>query len=328
MVAILHRAGRLPVRGLLTLTLILVGPSYVAAQTAGVNDGAAGSTASLQFSPSDQGTWLFDTGLLTGRLRTAQLSFGLHELQHVLTGSKLAGGHGVVNIYRVFSDGQRHGGGGWDWPARAVRAEQGGVVIESLAEEGRPFVLRATYCWTDPGTIDLTIDVTPQQDLHGFEVFLASYFAPGFCDARACVEGTPESGGKETLMNAKETYGTWLAFPRDEAAVKMIQDGRWHLPPNPVDWVIMPTLKQPLAVRRDGATGVTALLMAPRQDCFAVSMPHETETHYSVYLSLFGRDLKAGATATAHARMRIMQSPDDETVLKAYREYEESLEKR
>jgi hypothetical protein len=87
--------------------------------------------------------------------------------------------------------------------------------------------------------------------------------------------------------------------------IPMIQDGRWMLPPNPIAWVMRQPFRRPLGVRRDPSTGVTALLMSSPKDCFAVSTPHETEGHYSTYLSLFGRDLEAGETATARLRLVI-----------------------
>jgi hypothetical protein len=279
------------------------------------------TAAALDFAPADQGTWRFDTGVLRGRLRTEQLAFGLRGLEYEKTGEKLAGAYGVFNVYRVFSDGKRYGGGGWEWPSRSQRREDGSVAIECAADAARPFQFRGIYRWQDPATLDLTIEVTPEQDLHGFEVFLASYFTPIFTDARAYVSEDPAAAGKPGLLEAKETYGTWLAFPRDEGAVKMIQDGRWKLPPNPVDWVIMPRLKHPLALRRAAESGLTALLMASDKDCFAVCMPQEKEPHFSVYLSLFGRDLVARQIASARARLKFLEAPDDEAVLQAYQEF-------
>ena len=45
-------------------------------------------------------------------------------------------------------------------------------------------------------------------------------------------------------------------YPRDSAAVGLIQDGRWKQPPNPVDWQIMPELAGAVAMRRGrGGTG-------------------------------------------------------------------------
>jgi hypothetical protein len=106
--------------------------------------------------------------------------------------------------------------------------------------------------------------------------------------------------------------GDWLMFPRGSDVVPLIQDGRWKLEPHPVDWVIMPALEKPVGVRRHPQSGVTAMLGAPVQDCFAVAMPHQTENHYSVYLSLFGRDLPAGEVASAKAWLAVAEATESE----------------
>jgi hypothetical protein len=41
-------------------------------------------------------------------------------------------------------------------------------------------------------------------------------------------------------------------------------------------------------------------------------MPQQAEGHYSLYLSLFGRDLKPGETARAVARLVICEAAEDE----------------
>ena len=210
----------------------------------------AQAASKLSFVPADHGTFEFDTGILRGRLRTPQLAFGLHGLQQVPSGQKLAGGHGVMNVYRVFSDGQRYGTAGWDWPSHAQRLDDGSVTVECAADASRPFVLRGSYRWSDPATVDLEIEVTPEKELHGFEVFLASYFDPIFTNCLAYVAKDVGESGQPGLLAAKRSFGDWLMFPRDGDVVEMIQDGRWQLVPNPVDWVIMPTLERPLAVRR------------------------------------------------------------------------------
>jgi len=46
--------------------------------------------------------------------------------------------------------------------------------------------------------------------------------------------------------------------------------------------------------------------------CFAVASPHELEGHYSTYFSLFGRDLRAGESATATVRMGLVKDWADE----------------
>jgi hypothetical protein len=64
--------------------------------------------------------------------------------------------------------------------------------------------------------------------------------------------------------------------------------------------------------------------MARPEDCFAIAMPFETEGHFSVYLSLFGRDLAAGKTAPARARMQLLDAPTDEAIDQAYRSFLEA----
>ncbi len=83
----------------------------------------------------------------------------------------------------------------------------------------------------------------------------------------------------------------------------------------------MPRLAAPLAIRRDAASGLTAVIMAPADDCFAVSMPFGTDPHRSVYLSLFGRDLKAGQRATARARLVVGQAISDSAAVRMYEQW-------
>ena len=61
--------------------------------------------------------------------------------------------------------------------------------------------------------------------------------------------------------------------------------------------------------------------MASPQDCFAIATPHAGEGHYSLYLSLFGHNIKAGETATAHTRLIITTGASDNQVLARYRQY-------
>lgn len=70
--------------------------------------------------------------------------------------------------------------------------------------------------------------------------------------------------------------------------------------------------------------------VAPARDCFAVSTPYETfKTHHSLYLSLFGRNIKAGETARARARLVVIDTPpSNEEVMKLYKAYMDFLRKR
>jgi len=76
-----------------------------------------------------------------------------------------------------------------------------------------------------------------------------------------------------------------------------------------------------VALRRDAKSGLAAVLMTPPDDCFAISMPYGEEGHRSVYLSLFGRDVKAGESATARARLVFRRELSDQQAVELYENY-------
>ena len=123
----------------------------------------------------------------------------------------------------------------------------------------------------------------------------------------------------------KKTPATGKCFPATSKSIPLIKDGRWTIEPNPVDWMIRPTLAVPLCVRRDAENKLTVIVMAPKEDCFAVAMPYEGEQHYSMYLSLFGQDLKFGQTLKARARFIVAESISDAEIVERYKEYMKQL---
>ena len=183
--------------------------------------------------------------------------------------------------------------------------------------EDRPFELSAVYRWVTPDTLDLETCVQAKTNLAKFESFLASYFADCFTNSSVYVR----SNNQQWLEPADKSFGVWQAFPRDDEAVSIIQDGRWKLAPNPVDWVIRPRLANPLAIRGCPANGLRAVLMSPPSDCFGVLTPFEAEGHRSMYLCLFGKDLKAGESAKARARLVIGTNLTGETIDRLYSVY-------
>jgi len=261
----------------------------------------------------------FDTGVLRGKLRAGGKSSGLSSVVHVPTGAKLDGGAGIVGFYRVFTANKRYGSAAWDWPSEATLLPDGAVEAIWPATAERPFEMTAVYRWRDASTLDIETRATAKQDLSGFEVFLASYFDKTLASPYMYLR----KGGSQSpeLLLGTKTLGDWLMAARDERAVAVIHDGRWKIEPNPVDWVIQRWMAAPLAVRRDAAGGVTAVVMAPLEDCIAVAMPYEGETHYSLYLSLFGRDVKSGETAKASSRLVIAQKVSDQDVVGLYARY-------
>jgi hypothetical protein len=192
------------------------------------------------------------------------------------------------------------------------------VEIHWAAEAQRPFEMRAVYRWPNPATVEVEFAVKAQHELPAFEVFLASYFDGAFADPSVYVVGHPQTENRPGLLLARKEFGDWQMFPRDAAAVPWIQDGRWQIEPHPVAWSILPQLAAPLAVRRAEGIGLIGVLMAPASDCFAIATPYAGETHYSIYLSLFGHDLLAGQERTAKARLVISPALPDAEIIERY----------
>lgn len=276
------------------------------------------AAASLKFSAGSSNEFTFDTGTLKGNLRAEGKSKGLTSVVHLPTGLRLDRSMGLFGHYRVFTANHRFGTAAWDWPSEAKLGTDGSVQVRWPATAERPFELGAVYRWATPNTLDLETTVQAKTNLAKFESFLASYFAESFTNASVYIQ----KDGASTFMRAQQSAGLWLAFPRDEPAASIIKDGRWTSPPSPVDWVIMPPLHKPLAIRRAGPPGLSAVIMGRPQDCFAVLCPHETETHYSMYLSLFGRDLKPGETARGQCRLVIAPDLTDAQAPNLYNRFE------
>jgi hypothetical protein len=287
--------------------------------------GAAEPRTAPVFSASDSGGFDFDTGLFRGQLRPGGKSLGLISMVHVPSGKRLDQSNGILSHYRVFTKGVRYGGGAWDWPSQAKLRADGAVEVTWPSAPDRPFQMQAVYQWRGPAILDLETSVEAERPLTGFESFVAAYFSEGFTNTAVYVAKSPEHGGQPGFLPARASYGQWLMFPRDAGALDLIQDGRWTLPPHPVQWTILPALAHPLAWRRDPENGLTAVLMSRPTDCFAVASPHQTEGHHSVYFSLFGRDLKVGEVARARMQLVWATHPTDLEILKLYQGYLDSL---
>jgi hypothetical protein len=268
-----------------------------------------------------KGGYTFDTGVLRGTMCPNGKLQGLTSVTHVPSGARLDRSMGILSYYRVFTTGKRYGTGAWEWPATAKLLSDAAVQVASPATADRPFEMSATYRWKDPQTLDVETVVAAHKDLSKFESFLASYFDAAFPSPFVYVSEGPELGGKSGFLLAKKTVGDWQMFPRDAAVVPIIQDGRWNLEPNPVNWTIMPRLHSPLCLRRGAANGLVVVVMAPPEDCFAVATPCEGEAHYSLYVSRFGRDIKTGETVKARARFVVLASASDPQVLDLYQQY-------
>ncbi|HPC96940.1 MAG TPA: hypothetical protein PLU87_18495 [Sedimentisphaerales bacterium] len=282
---------------------------------------AAEEKAELAFRPGENGEYLFDTGILRGVLQPGGKAQGLASVVHVPSGMRLDAGAGILSFYRIFTTDKRYGAMAWDWPSTSKLLPDGAVEVSRPAEPGRPFELIAVYRWSGPAMLDLEITVKAHEDLDDFEVFLASYFDKTLASPYVYVAAGPEGEGQPGFVLATKSDGDWQLFPRDDKVLAIVHDGRWTKEPYPLNWAIRPPLAAPLCFRRSADMSLAVAILSPATDCFAISTPYEGETHYSLYPSLFGRDVKAGRNATARARFVVTTKTSDRDILSLYQDY-------
>ena len=290
----------------------------------------AAEPAKLAFQPAEEGYYQFDTGLLRGKLRADGKSQGICSLVHVPSGIEIAKTPGLLSYYRVFSTNKRFGQAARDWPVQAKLLPDGALELSFPTAEEHPLRLRGVFRWAAADTLDLETSVTSEVAMPRFEVFLSNYVGKGF---DGLVYLKPNRVNKKDLPGLVQADwtplvdGNYLMFPRDLAATQIIYDGRWEYPPSPVQWAVSRYLAGPLGLRRDGASGLSVMLMAPADDCFAVAMPYNKTppdniaNHGSVYLSLFGRDVAAGEVVKVHCRLIGRTDLTDAAAIGLYQQY-------
>jgi hypothetical protein len=281
--------------------------------------------AKLAFTPgAKEGEFCFDTGLLKGTLHRDGKTSGFQQVVYVPTNTPVAKGTGWFTHYRVMAADIIYPKAWWSWPSTAKLLADGSVEIRWEADEERPFELSAIYRLSAPDTLDLTTVVKARKDLRRFDIFMASYFE-GFPSSQVYVKSRPEGGGLPGLLEVTKSLGHLMMSPRDEQALAIVNDGRWKKPPQVIGWKFLPFFEGALAVRRDAKSGLTALLMAPSRDCFAVSTYYGEEPHRSIYMSMFGRDIKTGQTDQAQSRLIVGLRISDEQAIQRYQAYLRSV---
>ncbi len=323
---------------------------------AGAGSELRAEQGSLAFQVQSPGLFGFDTGLLRGRLKMDGHYQGLYPVFDKSSGVELTMPPGLLSPYRVFSRGVRYGDAARDWPTSAKLRTDGGVEVFWPAQPEHPLKMTALYRWSGPNILDCCIEVTPEKDFADFELYLSSYLTKGFRAAVYLNPVPPAGKGPAPVGSAKTSGGTlneeglarsaearfvsadrpteaksmYVMFPRDEKALRIVQDGRWKIPPSPVDWDVQRWLAKPICLRRDATLGCTVVLMSPVEDCFAMSSTWNQANpqaggYRSLYLSLFGRDIKAGQTASARCRLIIGKDLSDRQILELYEIYTKEI---
>ena len=279
---------------------------------------AAETGAALAVRQAADGSYRFDTGVLRGSLGVGSKAGGLTDVVFLPTGKSVSG-LGLLSYYRVFSAGKRfrdlRGR-----PAQFRLLKGGALEVRWPADKANPFAVTAVYRCVRPDVIDVETSVKADAALPGFEVFLGCYFSKDF--PAACFPVRSGAGGAPEFISAEERDGVWQVFPRDDAALAVINDGRWKRAPNAVDWSVRPPYAIPLVYRAHRSMRLTGVFMTEPDGCFAAFAPQRGESHFSQYFSLFGSDLKPGETARTRSRLVILHgAPEARKILDLWREF-------
>lgn len=277
---------------------------------------AADQKLSFRFDGTNEFT--FDTGVVRGELQKDGAGAGLKSVYFSDPEVRMDNGNGLLAPYRFLTPQKRFGVASWEWPRTGRLLTNGNVQLRWVGNSSRPFNFATVYTWRAADTLDLTVFFTAKTDLDKFELFLASYFQK-FTRASTYVQDN--GGGMKGFAEAPKVKGDMQIFPRGADVLPVIKDGRWNYPPYPNHWAIRNAIASPLGMKTETNSDVTAIIMSPPGDCFAVSMSQQEAVLGAYYLSLFGKDLKDGNTLTGHARMVFGRNIAESQAVEKYAQY-------
>ncbi len=295
-------------------------PGQEPPQSAATQSGLPGKPAgaSLAFTEDGQGNLVFNTGVVKGSLKKDGQGDFFRPISFIDPPLPMDNNRGLLVPYRFLTPQKRFGFGSWEWPRTGRILANGAAELAWAETADRPFRFTATYAWKAADTLDFTVVFTPGVDLEKFELFVGSYFKQF---TKAVVYVKDAGDGKPGFVDTPKEKGGAQLFPRGDDVMPMIQDGRWKHPPYPNNWTFRQTFQAPLGVKSEPKSGVAAIIMAPPEDCFAVSMFEQNAGLGCYYLSLFGKDVKKGQTLTGHARMVFGKNITDGQAIQKYQEY-------
>jgi hypothetical protein len=280
--------------------------------------------ANLAFTEDGQGNLVFNTGVVKGSLKKDGTGDFFRPISFIDPAVPMDNNKGLLVPYRFLTPQKRFGFGSWEWP-RTGKILAGGAAELAWAETAdRPFHFTATYVWKAVDTLDFTVAFTPSVDLDKFELFVGSYFKQF---KKAVVYVKDAGDGKPGFVDTPKEKGGAQLFPRGEDVMPIIKDGRWKHPPYPNNWTFRQAFQAPLGIKSEPNSGVAVVIMAPPEDCFAVSMFEQNSGLGCYYLSLFGKDVKKGQTLIGHARMVFGKNITNDQALKKYQEYLKNLKR-
>lgn len=216
---------------------------------------------------------------------------------------------GMLNFFRVLIQG------GYLTELRVeeplLEESKDGITMIWKPTIRRQAKVKVQFTFREPNIIDMDLWVESLANYPGFEILLSAYLAAGF--ESGVYVAKEEFGGVEPqqirLMDQPMIHGIWPFFPRDEAGAHLLTDGRhqkgrWY-------WRMAIGRRYGIPLVFFSKNGIDAILMGRMQDVYAVGATYKGDAendpvagHRSLYLSLFGEDLKAGEGR--HTQMRMV----------------------
>ncbi len=279
-------------------------------------------------------TWHFETEQMMGRLDPTGERHGIKSLTHRASGVDIVHEkYDLLNLFLLFAQNRCMGTAREH--AREYHAEGDRISVWWPANDTHQAELSAVYEISGPNTIDLTVTVTCAWPYPKYEVFLSSYFNVAM-DPRVylqeCPYVDPPDAPQWVAPAANDVFaGTGLVFPRDFHAARNSVDGRWTGISALYQWNPQRMYELPICMQVDSDSGVAAVLMSRREDCYAVvtgyadAHPDDPFGNQNpMYLSLFGEDLSPGDKRTARVRLALIELDDEmRRPLEAYEAFAE-----
>lgn len=256
-------------------------------------------------------SWTFESDLIQARVESDGIALRSHYIEKA-TGVRIGE---LLLPYRLLSRD------GWHGEAREMQHRftpgQNGYEVDWAATIAHPVNLHMAVQASGEGTFDVTVRAEILGSLPDYELFQSWYFDPGY-EAGSYVTPLPyETPSAPGVLQVCPRDGDlyremYVSFPRDERAAELLCDGRWQRGRHFTRFLPCRYYALPLGFYANRSNGLGIVMMGRREDTFAVNMAYHSDDpqnsvgcHNSFYLSLLGRDVKAGETVTTRFRMVI-----------------------
>jgi len=218
---------------------------------------------------------------------------------------------GHLNLYRVYAGNETFGSLRDD--LAELKRLKDGAQLNWPASDKRPVEVTASWRLSGPAQIDLHLKATPKRDLKNFEILPASY-----CPVNMVKHVYLSRDGKPTPVAVKTptdpaTAKLYPFYPLT-AADRAPQEatGRIHSTWKWPTTVAKENAALPIVFASDHHTEIilmgdpastSAVCATPRPGSGQPEDWNSVGQHSALYLSFFCRDVKAGETVTARARL-------------------------